>query len=62
MSVSSDGGGGDGSDGSLICNLHHGFPETATIFQELLPLKDRVSLSSDGGGGSFCLRARDWEH
>jgi hypothetical protein len=33
VSVSSDGGGGDGSDGSLICKLHHGFPEPPQFFK-----------------------------
>jgi hypothetical protein len=32
VSVSSDGG-GDGSDGSLICKLHHGFPEPPQSFK-----------------------------
>jgi hypothetical protein len=33
VSVSSDGGGGDGGDGSLICKLHHGFPEPSQSFK-----------------------------
>jgi hypothetical protein len=33
VSVSSDGGCGDGSDGSLICKLHHGFPEPPQSFK-----------------------------